>query len=196
MQPAPARVDARPTPEAATVAYALDAEDRITAANPAWDAFATENTGPAGGAVVGTSVWRHVADPTTRHLYALLFTRVRESGRVLRIPFRCDSPDTVREMSLEVAPAAEGALVVYARLLRQWRRDPVPMLDPTVPRTGPMLRLCGWCRRVDLDGQWLELEEAMATHRILCDAPLPHTTHGICGDCQRAVLEVLERDPA
>lgn len=38
--------------------------------------------------------------------------------------------------------------------------------------------LCGWCRRVRLDDDWLSLEAYLQRH----DA---RTSHGICPDCER-----------
>ncbi len=39
------------------------------------------------------------------------------------------------------------------------------------------LQVCGWCHRINVDGEWLPLENYLSTklHR--------KTTHGICGDC-------------
>jgi hypothetical protein len=195
-QPAPAGplTDAEEvTIGALAYAYTLDAQDRIASMDATWTDFAASNGAPTlPESVVGTKLWQHIADPTTRHLYQLLFREAREHTRELRVPFRCDAPALVREMELAITPTAEHGLLMTVRVLRQRPRAYVPFLDPSVPRTEAFVRMCGWCKRVHLEGRWYELEEAMQVSRLLCEAPMPGVTHGICAACEEAVFTVLE----
>jgi hypothetical protein len=52
--------------------------------------------------------------------------------------------------------------------------------------------MCGWCKRVHLEERWCELEEAMQISGLLCEAPLPGISHGMCAACEAAVLAALE----
>jgi hypothetical protein len=45
------------------------------------------------------------------------------------------------------------------------------------------LRLCSWCRRLEADGKWVQVEDFVA-HRL--DTA---TSHGICPDCNAKMLE-------
>jgi hypothetical protein len=52
------------------------------------------------------------------------------------------------------------------------------------------MRVCSWCRRIDLKGEWMPLEKFMQQG---FDTP---TTHGICPEClhqQRAAMERAKR---
>ena len=52
----------------------------------------------------------------------------------------------------------------------------------------------GWCQRVHLDEQWVELEEAASSLRLFERAGLPQVSHGICESCQQAMERLLEAD--
>ncbi len=56
--------------------------------------------------------------------------------------------------------------------------------------------MCGWCQRVHLDEQWVELEEAASSLRFLERARLPQVSHGICQSCQRAMERLSAADEA
>jgi len=49
------------------------------------------------------------------------------------------------------------------------------------------MRVCGWCRRINYNGEWMRLEEFM---RQGFDTP---TTHGICTDCLRKQQAAAEQ---
>lgn len=50
------------------------------------------------------------------------------------------------------------------------------------------LRVCGWCRRVCHEGEWLEMEKYFKSK---FDA---RTTHGMCPDClKKHVREIMEK---
>jgi len=47
------------------------------------------------------------------------------------------------------------------------------------------LRICSWCRRVDHEGQWLDMEKFLSSKFDTT------TTHGMCPDClQKKVKEI------
>jgi hypothetical protein len=179
-------------PTVAPVAYVLDGQDNISLVNDEWDRFALANHAPelAQGRVVGTSLWQHVSDPTLRYLLAALLARVRSKRTPVSLPFRCDSPALRREMELRIAPGHAGALLLSAQTVALWPRDPVPLLDPAVARDERLLRVCSWCRRTELDGVWLEIEEALTAYRdLLASPPVPRITHGLCATCMRRIEE-------
>ncbi|MGZ8378569.1 MAG: hypothetical protein ACXWZS_04095 [Gemmatirosa sp.] len=180
--------------EPGAVSYALDADDRLLAVNAAWQAFAVENGGAPASAVIGTPLWQHVSDDAVRHLYARLFHRVRATQRPFRVPFRCDAPDAVREMTLDILPRPGGGLVLRSRIVREVERAPLLLLARHLPRSDDFLRMCGWCMRVDLEGTWHQVEDAVTSARLLCEVPAPQVTHGICADCERVVFAALHAE--
>jgi hypothetical protein len=168
-----------------SVKYEIDCEDQIRSVSASWCAFAREN-----GAehlideVVGTSIWAWIAGIEARHLYDLLFERIRKSGASARIPFRCDSPELRRFMELEISALPEDGLLFTAELKRVEQRPPVHLLDSHISRSESLVAMCSWCKRVRTgEGLWLEVEEAISALRLLENTP-PAVTHSICRDCE------------
>lgn len=176
------------TPDARTFGYTVDARDRITSVTQAFEDFAQENAAPElPGRVVGSCLWDHIADGASRHLYRLLFTRVRSTGRTTRVPIRCDTPSLRRDMELEIRAGRDGGLVVTSRVTRQQARAAIPLLDTLQPRSRHQVRMCSWCKAVHVGGTWHALEDALALSSILRRIPVPSVTHGICEPCMARV---------
>lgn len=186
-----------PAPDPRVVSYVLDADDRIVSVNVAWAAVAVENgAARLAESVVGSSLWSHIADRTTRHLYALLFRQVRATGAAVRVPYRCDAPSVVREMELQIATtrdrAAGGTLVLRSHVVAERVRAPVALLDPLAGRCDALVRMCGWCKRVALADRWVDAEAAITASRLFYHAPVPQVTHTICDACERATSALLD----
>lgn len=176
--------------------YRLDALDRITHVNRAWLSFAVENESDAltPEAVLRRPLWDFIADNETRHVYRMILSRVRSSGKEVRLPFRCDSPSIRRFMEMEISPLPEGAVEFKCRLLRAESRPSVGLLDPAADRSGEFVQICGWCKRIRLDtGEWVETEEAVKRLDLFGAKKLPRLTHGICPDCHRVAMKEIGR---
>ena len=48
--------------------------------------------------------------------------------------------------------------------------------------------MCGWCDRFEVDGEWVEVEEAAQRLELFDRAELPTISHGICPDCNALLL--------
>lgn len=177
-----------------TIEYVIDANDVITEVSESWKAFAEENQAKdLGSRAVGTWLWQHMAGKEVKHLFRMLLERVRESGRVVRVPFRCDAPELRRHMMLEVNTLEGGGIRFVSWVVEEERRPPISLLaadresDPDHD-----LRMCAWCKRIDAGGErWQELEEALSELELFHRDPLPDITHGVCSDCRAAVLREL-----
>ncbi|MBK7974578.1 MAG: hypothetical protein IPK07_15280 [Deltaproteobacteria bacterium] len=169
-----------------TVAYWLDAADRIVAVNAAWDAFARANAGEAvlAGAVIGQPIRRFIADVATASIYHRLFQRARARGGPVKITFRCDSPGERRLFEMVLATTPERLVSVSVRALEVEPRAPLAVLSACAERSDEWVRMCGWCHRVD-DGadRWLELEHAVESLAIFHHARPPRVTHAVCPGC-------------
>lgn len=49
------------------------------------------------------------------------------------------------------------------------------------------LRICGWCRKVCIDGQWVTMESYFNSQFST------HTTHGMCPDCVKNTVEEIQQ---
>lgn len=185
-----------------TISYRIDGSDIITAVSPEWGFFAAENDTPqlATDAVLGQSLWSFIHGAETVRLYRLLFDTVRKHRRPAKLPFRCDSPTIRRFMEMELSSSNGRDLDVVCCLVRTETRDSIRLLDVTAPRSEEFLAVCSWCRRVRSDsGQWLEVEEALSSMRLLELATMPEMTHSICQQCRAGVFTAIgleePRDP-
>jgi hypothetical protein len=53
------------------------------------------------------------------------------------------------------------------------------------------VRVCGWCRKVCYQNQWLPMEKYLNTKYDM------HTTHGMCPDCLKGTKqEIMDKGPA
>lgn len=168
--------------------YRIDAEDRLTFVAAAWLEFAQHNEAPqlSSERVQGRSLFSYIADAETQHLYRIIIDKVRQTQSNVIVPFRCDSPGLRRYMVLHISPLPHHAVQFEGKLMREERREHVPLLDPASDRSGAFVTACSWCKRIEADGTWLEVEEAVRGMRLFDSSSLPQISHGICGDCAHA----------
>jgi hypothetical protein len=174
--------------------YELDAELRIRAVDRAWSEFAKANAAPelvVPPGPIGQGVLGYIQDATTVHLYQRLFERVLRSRLPVVFPFRCDSPEMRRFLEMEIRPSPSSGLQLQTRVVRLEPRRPIPLLDQAVPRSRSLLRMCSWCKAVDVSGRWCDVEEAVVALSLFERELLPAITHGICPPCQVQVEGML-----
>jgi len=163
------------------VIYTVDADDRITWVNDAWDHMARAGDAPEilSGTVVGTELWAHISDPTLRHLLRRIFAKVRASRRPLELCCRCDAPEVRRGVEVRLESADGAEVRVTNRTISQ---DP-RALTLSGARSDTLLKACGWCNAILVDGEWVEIEVAIERLRLLNGPHYPSITHGLCLSC-------------
>lgn len=173
-----------------TLSYAIDEEDRLIRVDDGFYSFAEENGWKGAGAVLGRSLWDFVAGHDVKKVQRLLLRRIREGVREIELPFRCDSALVRREMDIRIAADRTGRVVLFsARLCAERpREEPQPLLDPSYPREDDFLRMCAWCDRFLVKGEWVEVEEAAKRLELFRRAELPMLDHGICPQCNGTLL--------
>lgn len=179
-----------------TFIHTVDSSGNIVAVNDAWLEFARENDAPelVREAVVGRPIWDFIEGRETRHISRLLLEKACTSGKSMTIPYRCDSPGIRRFLEMEIAPLKDGTVEFRSRFLKSESRDPVGLLDRRAERTNEFIAICSWCRRIRIDGQWTEVEEAVKRLDLFSSASLPQLTHGICQDCNKLVLKNAKKN--
>jgi hypothetical protein len=182
----------RAMPDTQDLVYRIDDRDEIVFVNPAWDEFARANDGAevVSAAVLHRSLWDFVTDDTTRALYREMLKRTRV-GRQVEFSFRCDSPDCRRFLEMQVTGRPDGGVEFTTRTVAEERRPAVRVLAPHAAGSDGFLRVCGWCNRVDADGEWVEVETAVARLGLFEESRLPRMTHGICGECYQKMSATL-----
>ncbi len=176
--------------------YELDAYDHITAVDKDWDVFATVNGAPhlSGGAVVGDSIWTHITGKESQYIHQELFAKARQTQQTVSVPFRCDAPHERRFLCMDITPGPHDHLVIRINIIKLDPRPAVALLSQERPALDEYLKVCSWCKSVQLpDGNWVEVEQAVELLGLF-DGPLPRISHGICQGCLHRFSEELGLD--
>jgi hypothetical protein len=174
----------------ATLSYAIDEHDHLIKVDGGYYRFAEENGWPDAGSTLGRSLWDYVAGRELVKLQRLLVRRIRDEVGDVELPFRCDAPAVRREMDIRIVARPGGRVVLFSSRLRAEEERDLPqlLLDPAAPRSDEMLEMCGWCDRFNVDGEWVEVEEAARRLELFNRPELPALSHGICPDCNAMLL--------
>jgi hypothetical protein len=174
----------------AALSYAIDEQDHLIKVDEGYYRFAEENGWAEAGASLGRSLWDYVAGEEMKKLQRLLLRRIRDEVGDVELPFRCDGPGVRREMDIRIVARPGGRVVLFSARLRseEEREEPQPLLDPEAPRGEETLNMCGWCDRFEVDGEWVEVEEAARRLELFDRPELPALSHGICPDCSELLL--------
>lgn len=172
------------------LSYAIDDQDRLIRLDEGFYSFAEENGWNDAGASLGRTLWDFVAGHDVRKLQRLLLRRIRDEIRDVELPFRCDGPEVSREMDIRIVADHSGRVVMFSAQLRaeEPREEFQPLLDPQRPRGQELLPMCAWCDRFEVDGEWVEVEEAAARLALFRRSELPAIDHGICPHCNQTLL--------
>jgi hypothetical protein len=170
-----------------TCSYGIDAQDRISHVSSGWNAFAIENGAPRRCLtpdVLGTSLWVHIHDWETAHIYQAVIAKVRKSAESITVPIRCDSPELKRFIEIQVVPLENSAVEFVSRIVFLEPRTAMAVLDQSQPRTDDLIRICSFCKQIDLGGdQWVDAEIAVIKMDLFGKPALPGLTHTICPAC-------------
>lgn len=168
-----------------TVAYRIDASNRITWVNEAWSQFANANQGGAvlPEAILGQNWESSVSDSGVRQLYRSILEQVRD-GKVVQFDYRCDAPDRRRTFAMTVSPIEDGAVEFVSALIHEEARPTVALLQEETKRNENFVIVCSWCQRVKVaDQTWVSVEEAVAQLHLFESEAQPRLSHGICTPC-------------
>src|SRR4051794_33224926 len=174
-----------------TVTYRLDESGVVVECGGAWDEFARANggTGVTAADTVGHPIWEFVAGASTQQVWHELLEAARLRGGLV-IPFRCDAPDRRRYMVMTIEPQPDGTLLLASAVAREEARVAEAWLDEEVERIAETIVACSWCRRFLVEGEWLEVEDAVARSGLL-EGVAPMISHGICPACARRLAAEL-----
>jgi hypothetical protein len=172
-----------------TLSYAINNQDHLVKVDAGYYRFAEENGWDASNSL-GRSLWDFVSGDEMRKLQRLLLRRLRDEVRQVELPFRCDGAAVRREMAIRIAAHPSGNTVLFSARVRaeEWRDEIQPLLDPEVPRRVETITMCGWCDRFEVEGEWVEVEVAVAKLELFDLEALPTIDHGVCPHCNETLL--------
>ena len=171
------------------IIYRIDSSDRLIQVDDGWRRFAEANRAweLAGDSILGRSLWDFLQDSETRDIFSALLAKVRARQSPLSFPLRCDSPDTRRYLRLTLSPIPDEGVEFVSETIRTEKRTRIGLLDVTGGKTKDFIRICSWCKRVEVPGGWTEVEFAIAILGLFDESPLPQLSHSICPDCREEV---------
>jgi len=176
--------------EPCCVTYRINQHDEIISVNDDWCRYASDHgwQGITPETVLNKPVFNYITDSTTSRLYQYLFKRVR-GGSEVRYKFNCESSSHRRLMEMTVTSLGElGDVELKARMLS--KQDLNQQLAPVSdPQNIGFVKACGWCSRIDMEGNWINVEDAVAKLEMFEFSRLPQMTHGICKNCFACMLK-------
>ena len=178
------------------VTYKIDSLNVITHVGGQWWPFARDNDAPelAPESVIGRDLLDYITGHTPRYLWELILTRVRIWGRGIMLPGRCDSPEKRRFIEIRLAVMGDQGIEFESRTVKEEPRAPIALLNRFALRSDSLLRMCSWCKHVEVEQEWVEVEEAITRlHLLETDYP-PSITHGICPSCQQMMMDAKPPD--
>ena len=170
------------------MSYTLDEADTIVAVNGSWDDFARNNEGEQTVArhIIGKKLDQFIHGDETRMFVRTMIMSARVLKKPIYRPYRCDSPQHKRFMEMTVFPRAEGQVeVVHRELHREPIFRPVRFTAAPLGASTAYVKRCSLCNRVQAQGLWSELEEALETERLQMEASTLKVFYGVCPDCLR-----------
>jgi hypothetical protein len=165
--------------------YIIDKDDKITSVSKNWDSFATNNEGPQCllNAIEGQSIFDFINDKETAHLYQLLIESVRSNKKDITVPINCDSPSLKRLINIDMKYMSNGSIAFITRVVKLEERDPCEILDCNIDRSDKSVKICSFCKKVNIDDKWILTELAVKALKLFEKEKLPSLTHGICPQC-------------
>jgi hypothetical protein len=187
-------------PDQRSFIWSIDDAEKLVYVNDAWLAFAGENGAPhlTAASVLNQLIWRFIQGQETTYLYKQIFGRVRAGKSLVKFPFRCDSPDCRRFMEMQLTRLPGDAIQFVTQILREERRQPQDILNPSRDRSREFLKICSWCKKIYIPGRgWGEIEAAIEPLDLFGHHSMPRMTHTICDSCYDASkLELNQKSDA
>jgi hypothetical protein len=177
------------------VSYRIDRDDRLEWVNEGWLMFAEANGAPSLklSRVRGRVIWDFIGDPTIAHLYRVLVQRLRGGAPPVRFHFRCDAPTVRRLAAMDITGDRDGAVHFEVTPVMERAQVPAPRIEVALPDEEPLVRVCAWCKRVELPADtWIEPEDAVSAFSLFDSPAFPGLTHGMCPRCYGVFNQQLD----
>lgn len=165
--------------------YLLDCDDRVTRVCPCWSDVARQRMAIRldEEMVLGRRLWDFVQGGATQRLYDTLIHHARKTGRKLSFNYRGDSPSTIRYMQMTLLPGYGGVVRFQSELLHKQSRERSVYFTHAVYSRRPLLNQCGLCNRLEYNGRWMTLDDALRTTGVIDDLLPTEVGDTVCDGC-------------
>lgn len=175
--------------------YWLDADDRIVDVSADWGNFAEANGASSLQLekIRGLPLRNFIVGDTTRAWVFAMLSLARLRREPVENPYRCDSPDERRFMSMRVVPLDNNGVRVEHYLLRT---EPAPARVPfhhVSPASSRYRVRCSICNKIMVGGKWrdpftIDLEQGGRQVASLA------VIYGVCPRCRASSPSRLATD--
>jgi hypothetical protein len=169
--------------------YSIDDKNIFKSIEPqTWMEFALANNTPelTPDSVRGKMIWDYINGGDSRQIYNTLFKRIRREKQTIKFPYRCDSADIRRFMTMEMRPGENNSIAFKSSVMKIEKRTPISLLDIASSRTEDIIIICSWCKDIWVyDIGWINIEEGVRRLGIFDSIAQPRLTHSVCVNCQK-----------
>lgn len=165
--------------------YLLDRKDHITKVCPHWSDFARQRMAIRldEEMVLGRSLWDFIQGGATQQLYDTLIDHARRTGRKVTFNYRGDSPSAIRYMRMVLLPGYHGTVRFRSELLHEQSRQREVYFTHVAYPHHPELLQCGLCNRLEHNGRWMTLDDAMQEADVIDDLMPTEVGDTVCDGC-------------
>ena len=166
--------------------YTLGGDDRIEQLCPYWSRAASDRMGLRldEDCILGRPVWDFINGGATLRLYDALIWHVRKTGQRVRFRYRGDCPGAIRYMCMTLAPGSGQRIYLRSELLHDQPTQKAVFFTHVDYHRHPELVQCSVCHKLEADGRWLTLSEALE-HTTLIDTLFPtEVGDTVCDSCK------------
>ncbi|MDH3299271.1 MAG: hypothetical protein OES24_02065 [Acidimicrobiia bacterium] len=184
---APKEPPSRQSTMGTVVEYCIDGDDFLTEVGHDWSEFAHENGAPGlGASAPERTLWTYFDRDEIREIWQLLVSRVRATGKQVRVPLRCDAAHARRWFEMTVTPEANAGVRFRCVQVFEESREPIALLDFRSQRSADAepIAVCSWCGRGQSGSSWLDIEDLVQVDRLLEQPSMPPISYGICEPCR------------
>lgn len=176
--------------------YRIDKDNNIAYVCNNYILFAKDNYAPQSCVppdVIGKNFFDFIKDKETKNIYYAIIETVRIKKKEIRIPLNCDSPNLRRFIETTITPLANNYIEFVNMIIRVAERNNLELLDSNIERSNNRIRICSFCKKVDVSkDEWVEVEEAITILNLFNDSKLPALTHGVCPICYEQIMYKLK----
>lgn len=165
--------------------YLLDRNDRVARVCPQWSDLARHRMAMRldDEMVLGRSLWDFVQGGATQRLYDTLIYNARRTGQKITFNYRGDSPSAIRYMRMVLLPGHHGIVRFRSELLHEQSRERSVYFTHAAYPSRPELMQCGLCNRLEHNGRWMTLDDALRTTDAIDELMPTEVGDTVCDGC-------------
>ena len=171
--------------------YHIDKDDKIFHVNKSWNEFAVENdSSHLVNSVLEKPIWDYISDGLVKNLYKELISAVRITKEAVHISFRCDSPEKMRFLEMQLFPLMDDGIAFHNILLREKTKEEGFTAEIIAIMAQAGFSMCSSCNRINVGGEWMELVDALKERKIEGTTLIAH--YGMCSECATSLNKSIE----